>query len=98
MQRAASELPHSVSEPAYNDERDMPTNYRNRITMEPGKRGGKPAVRGLRITVYDVLGWLSEGMTQSEILEDFPELEAEDIAACLAFAANREHDLASLKT
>lgn len=71
--------------------------YRDRITIEPGKRGGKPCIRGLRITVYDVLAWLAQGMTQAEILEDFPELEAADIAACLSFAANREHDLSSLK-
>lgn len=70
--------------------------YRSRITIEPGKRGGKPCVRGLRITVYDVLEMLAEGMTSAEIIEDFPELQAEDIAACLSFAANREHNLYSL--
>jgi uncharacterized protein (DUF433 family) len=61
-----------------------------RITIEPGKRGGKPCVRGLRITVYDVLGWLAAGMTEAEILSDYPDLEAEDIRACLRFAADRE--------
>jgi uncharacterized protein (DUF433 family) len=67
--------------------------YRNIITLEPGKRGGKPCVRSLRITVYDVLAWLADGMTEAEILEDYPELEEMDIRACLAFAANREHSL-----
>ena len=67
-----------------------------RITLEPGKRGGRPCVRGLRITVYDVLEMLAEGMSQTEILEDFPELEAADILACLAYAANREHSLYTL--
>lgn len=70
--------------------------YRNRITIEPGKRGGKPCIRGLRISVYDVLTMLADGMTQSEIIDDFPELQAEDIAACLSFAANREHNLYTL--
>ena len=70
--------------------------YRKRITIEPGKRGGKPCIRGLRITVYDVLEMLAEGMTQAEIIEDFPELQTEDIAACLSFAANREHNLYTL--
>ena len=64
--------------------------YRERITIEPGKRGGKPCVRGMRITVYDVLGYLASGMTYEEVLEDFPYLEREDILACLAFAAERE--------
>jgi uncharacterized protein (DUF433 family) len=64
--------------------------YQKLITMEPGKRGGKPCIRGLRITVYDVLEYLASGMTQEEILEDFPDLTAEDIRACLAFAADRE--------
>lgn len=64
--------------------------YRQIITIEPGKRGGKPCVRGMRITVYDVLGWLAAGMTQEEILADYPELTVEDIRACLAFAAERE--------
>lgn len=68
----------------------------NRITLDPGKRGGKPCIRGLRISVYDVLSMLSEGMTQQEILEDFPELELADILAVLAFAADREHRIYSL--
>lgn len=60
------------------------------ITIEPGKRGGKPCIRHMRITVADVLGWLASGMLQQEILADFPELTAEDIQACLQFAAQRE--------
>ena len=64
--------------------------YRNIITMEPGKRGGKPCIRGMRITVYDVLDCLASGMTQEEILKDFPYLTAEDIQACLRYAADRE--------
>ena len=68
----------------------------NRITLEPGKRGGRPCIRGLRITVYDVLSMLSTNMTQQQILDDFPELEPEDILAALAFAADREHQVYSL--
>ena len=68
-------------------------NYRQRITIEPGKRGGKPCIRNMRITVYDVLGWLASGMSNGEILADFPELAEEDIQAALAFAAGREHHL-----
>ena len=64
-----------------------------RITLEPGKRGGRPCIRGLRITVYDVLEMLAAGMSEAEIIEDFPELETADIRACLAYAANREHNL-----
>ena len=64
--------------------------------MEPGKRGGRPVIRGLRITVYDVLGWLADGMTPDDILEDFPELEKADIQACLAYAADRERHAAVL--
>jgi uncharacterized protein (DUF433 family) len=68
--------------------------YRERITIEPGKRGGKPCLRGLRITVYDVLDYLAGGMSEDEILTDFPDLEREDIRAALAFAADRERRLA----
>jgi uncharacterized protein (DUF433 family) len=67
--------------------------YRALITVEPGKRGGKPCVRGLRITVYDVLEYLASGMSEEEILSDFPDLTREDIRACLAFAADRERRL-----
>ena len=70
--------------------------YRNRITMEPGNRGGKPCIRGLRITVYDVLEYLASGMTEDEILRDFPDLERDDIRACLAFAADRERKFMSV--
>ena len=64
--------------------------YLDIITIEPGKRAGRPCVRGMRITVADVLGWLSAGMTHAEIIADFPELTEEDILACLSFAAERE--------
>lgn len=68
-------------------------NYHNIITIEPGKRGGQPCIRRMRITVYDILGWLAAGMSQAEILDDFPELTEEDIKACLEFVADREHRL-----
>ena len=68
----------------------------DRITLEPEKRGGKPCIRGLRITVYDVLEYLASGMTEAEILADFPDLEREDIRAALAFAAERERRLVSI--
>ncbi|MFM7365329.1 MAG: DUF433 domain-containing protein [Cuspidothrix sp.] len=64
--------------------------YQNIITIEPGKRGGKPCIRGMRITVYDVLSYLASGMTCEEILNDFPYLTQEDILACLSYAADRE--------
>jgi uncharacterized protein (DUF433 family) len=64
--------------------------YSEIITIEPGKRSGKPCIRGLRITVTDVLEYLASGMSEGQILEDFPELTTEDIRACLAFAADRE--------
>lgn len=64
--------------------------YQNIITIQPGKRGGKPCIRGMRITVYDVLDYLASGMTPEEILRDFPYLTKEDILACLSFAARRE--------
>ena len=63
------------------------------ITVEPGKRSGKPCIRGMRITVYDVLEYLASGMTEDEILKDFSELTREDIKGCLAFAADRERKL-----
>ena len=59
--------------------------YRKIITVEPGKRSGKPCIRGLRMTVYDVLDYLASGMSYEEVLEDFPELTREDILACIAF-------------
>ena len=66
------------------------SSYRDLITLEPGKRGGKPCIRGTRITVQDVLGWLASGMTAAEIIEDFPDLTPQDIQAALAYAADRE--------
>jgi uncharacterized protein (DUF433 family) len=69
--------------------------FRQIITIEPGKRGGKPCVRGMRITVTDVLEYLASGMSVEEILADFPELTRDDIRACLAFAAARERQLAT---
>jgi len=67
--------------------------YKSRITIEAGKRGGKPCIRLMRITVYDLLDMLAQGMSSAEIMRDFPELEAEDITVCLMFAADREHKL-----
>lgn len=68
-------------------------NYAEIITIEPGKRSGKPCIRGMRITVSDVLEYLASGMTENEIIADFPELTKADIHACLAFAADREKKL-----
>ncbi|MCI0387437.1 MAG: DUF433 domain-containing protein [Acidobacteria bacterium] len=68
-------------------------NYKDIITIEPGKRGGKPCIRGMRITVYDVLEYLASGMTTQEILVDYPYLTEEDIRACLSYAADREKSL-----
>ncbi len=70
--------------------------YRDIITIEPGKRSGQPCIRGMRMTVRDVLEYLASGMTEAEVLDDFPELTHEDILACFAFAADRERRLASL--
>ncbi|NUP96824.1 MAG: DUF433 domain-containing protein [Planctomycetaceae bacterium] len=67
--------------------------YAQIITIEPGKRSGKPCIRGLRITVYDVLEYLAAGMSEDQILSDFPELQREEIRACLHFAADRERRL-----
>ncbi len=68
----------------------------DRVAIEPGKRGGQPCIRGMRITVYDVLDYLASGMSIGEILDDFPYLAEEDVRACLAFAADRERRLMSL--
>ena len=76
--------------------RETGMTYRNRITIEPGKRGGKPCIGGMRITVYDVLEYLASGMSEQAILEDFPDLTRDDIRACLSFAADRERKLVSL--
>ena len=70
--------------------------YQDRITIEPGKRGGKPCIRGMRITVYDVLEYLASGMSEEEILKDFPDLTSDDIRACLQFAADRERKLVAI--
>jgi uncharacterized protein (DUF433 family) len=73
-------------------------NYRDILTIEPGKRGGRPCIRGMRITVYDVLSYLAAGMTREELLADFPYLTDEDISACLAYAAEREQQQLQLIT
>ena len=73
-------------------------NYQQIITMEPGKRGGKPCVRHMRISVGDVLGWLALGMKHEEILSDYSELTEEDIRACLAYAADRERRVTTVMT
>lgn len=76
----------------------MSIDYHDFITLEPGKRNGKPCIRGLRITVYDVLEWLASGMSREEIIDDFPELNNDDITACLLFAADRERHTVTIKT
>ena len=70
-----------------------PMDYQGIITIESGKRGGRPTIRGMRISVGDVLGWLAAGMSHEEILSDYPELTEKDIRACLAYAADRERRL-----
>ena len=67
--------------------------YQKLITIESGKRGGRPCIRGMRISVYDILGWLAAGMTNEQIIEEYPELTVEDIRASLAYAADRDHHL-----
>jgi uncharacterized protein (DUF433 family) len=71
--------------------------YQRIITIEPGKRGGRPCIRGLRIGVADVLGWLAAGMSHEQILADYPELTDEDIRASLAYAADRERRIVTAK-
>jgi uncharacterized protein (DUF433 family) len=71
--------------------------YQNIITIEPGKRGGKPCIRGMRITVYDVLSYLASGMTYEQVLDDFPYLTQEDILACLSYAADRERQMLTMQ-
>jgi uncharacterized protein (DUF433 family) len=71
--------------------------YKEIVTLEPGKRGGKPTIRGMRITVYDVLEYLGSGMTEQQILADFPYLTRDDILACLQFAASREPGLLAVQ-
>jgi len=72
-------------------------NYKEIITLSPGKRGGKPCIRNMRITVYDVLSWLGVGMSFEEIIDDFPELTRADILACLQFASDREQNVIHLR-
>jgi uncharacterized protein (DUF433 family) len=72
-------------------------NYQGIISIEPGKRGGRPCVRGMRIAVADVLGWLAAGLSHDQILSDFPELTENDILACLAYAADRERRVVTAK-
>ncbi len=71
------------------------TDYKQYISIDPNIRFGKPCIKGTRITVYDVLGWLANGMTNQQILTDFPELTLEHIQACLAYAADREHKISA---
>ena len=71
--------------------------FKDIITIEPGKRGGKPCIRGMRITVYDVLEYLASGMSEQEILQDFPYLTKQDILACLSFAATRERVMVAVQ-
>lgn len=73
--------------------KDFMMDYKNIITIEAGKRGGKPCIRGMRITVGDILGWLASGMTIVDIIEDFPELEQNDIYAALSYAADKENKI-----
>ncbi len=82
-------MPRSVNIDTSKHPRHM--NYHDIITIEPGKRSGKPCIRGMRITVYDILEYLASGMSEEQILADFFELTSEDIKACLAFAADREN-------
>lgn len=72
--------------------------YKDIITIEPGKRGGKPCIRGMRITVYDVLDYLASGMSHQQILEDFPYLTEQDILACLSYAAERERFMLTVQS
>lgn len=76
----------------------MQVDYKNIITIDSGKRNGKPCIRGMRITVYDVLSYLASGMTAEQIIEDFPELTKEDIQACLSYAADSEKHTRLLQT
>ncbi len=72
--------------------------YKKIITIEPDKRGGKPCIRGMRITVYDILEYLASGMTEDQIVSDFPDITKEDIRASLAFAADRERQLTKISS
>ena len=89
---------HSMAALIFSDARAtlQSMDWKDRITIDPEKRGGKPCIRGSRMTVYDVLEYLASGMSEEEILRDFPDLTREDILACLAFAADRERKLVSI--
>jgi uncharacterized protein (DUF433 family) len=78
------------------DQGTIMINYKEYITIEPGKRSGKPCIRGIRITVYDILNMLADGMSYEEIIDDYPKITKEDILACLAFAAERENNITRL--
>ena len=91
--RRATTVERIALDPAEDVPYSQGMNYQDRITIEPGKRGGKPCIRGLRITVYDVLEYLASGMSEDQILRDFPDLTAEDLRASIAFAADRERRL-----
>jgi uncharacterized protein (DUF433 family) len=84
------QVAHRVVAPTPTPHYTESMDYTTLLTLEPGKRGGKPCLRRMRITVYDVLSYLAAGMTQEELLEDFPCLTPEDIRACLSYAADRE--------
>ena len=90
LQAAYGPPPEAAAAPAHTEAGSSEMAYSERITIRSGKRGGRPCVRGLRITVYDVLGYLAAGMSEDEILADFPDLERADVRACLAFAADQE--------
>jgi uncharacterized protein (DUF433 family) len=92
---AAPELHFCLPAPGFLPKVEV-MDYSHIITVEPGKRGGKPCIRGLRITVYDVLENLASGMTHEQLLQEFPYLTEEDIRACLAFAADRERKLETI--
>jgi uncharacterized protein (DUF433 family) len=96
--RAPRFVAHSMATLIFPDARAtlQRMNWKDRITIDPEKRGGKPCIRGFRMTVYDVLEYLASGMSEEEILKDFPDLTREDIRACLAFAADRERKLVSI--
>ena len=90
---AMVEMPETLLHRAENDAKLPTMNYQDIISIEPGKRGGRPCIRHMRIAVADVLGWLAAGQTHEQILGDFPELAEDDIRACLAYAADRERRL-----
>ena len=91
--RSGSQDAEVLLRPRPNAARLTGMDYRDIITIEPGKRGGRPCIRHMRIAVADVLGWLAAGMSHQQILTDFPELVEDDIRACLAYAADRERRL-----